>query len=217
MAFVPMIAGMLMSGAGAAGAGILGMSAGMTSLVGAGIGAASTIAGGIAESQQLRGEAAIAKQNAQIERDNAGRARLDAGSAEEARRRLARVELGGMAAAIAQNGGGNALSVQQSATDAELDALLVRHAGESEAFAHLTNAASGDASAANLKKQATGAVVGSVLRAGGQMLAAGGDYKTWQAGQRRAPMPISVGRRPGRGGAPTGMPARDRNSMGGRG
>lgn len=204
--FLVPLAGAAMGTAGAAGASLFGMSAGMTSLVGAGMSAAGTLFEGFAQKQSMDAAADMAKANAAISRDNAAQVRNETTAAEGAQRRDARRELGAIAAAIGQNGGGSELLLRQSVTDAELDALNIRYRGATEAHAHLVEGANYDAEASNMKAQGKAAVIKSVLGAGGRLLAGVGDYGVWSASRTPTPTPSVM--KPGA--KPVGVPTPNR-------
>ena len=154
---------------------------------------ASSAVEGIQGYQQGQQEAAVAGQNAQIARDNAARARMDAGLAEEAQRRESRKTLGRAAAAGAQSGTAGAGPGQgslgalnaQSANEAELDALNIRYGGETEAHADLTQAAQFDFDRKAAKQRARGAVISGLLGTAAAGLSGYSDYRRSTGGGAR--------------------------------
>ena len=105
--------------------------------------------------------------NATMLRQNAAVEEQQGGAREEAQRRAARKVIGSQAAAIAQGGtgtGGSAADImQQSATNAELDSLMIRYESNLKATG-MKNQAAGENYAGKVAKQAGyyGAI-GSVL------------------------------------------------------
>ena len=116
-------------------------------------------------------EASYAKANERISRENAGRARRDAGQAEEAHRRTLAKELGRAAAAAAESGaagggpgrGSYGALINQSAKEGELDALNIRYGGELEAVGHLTDAANYRAQRKAARAKAWGGLISGAL------------------------------------------------------
>lgn len=125
--------------------------------------------------------ATIMDQNARIERDQAN-------AREEAQRREARQILGAQRAAFSQSGvglGGSAADVmEQSATNAELDALTMRYEGEMKARGLMASA-----EAERYQGRAAGANASAAMRAGymgavGSILGGAASYGTYQENQR---------------------------------
>ena len=128
--------------AGAAGASTAAEAAGTSSVVAAGSAtsyatyasmAAQAVGGAAAVSSSLN-QAASATYNAKMGVSNAQQASMQAGAAEETQRRNAAAVLGNQRAAFAQSGvdpssGTGLLAQEQSATNAEMDALNVRYQG----------------------------------------------------------------------------------------
>jgi hypothetical protein len=94
--------------------------------------------------------AAMLRQSAEVEQQQGGQR-------EEAQRRQARQVLGTQAAAFAQSGGGSGGSaadvMKQSATNAELDSLMIRYESDLKSKG-LKNQAAGEVYAGKVAKQA---------------------------------------------------------------
>lgn len=135
---------------------------------------------GVQEYQQGRYEAEVAKSNMNVALENASRSRIEAGLAEEAKRREARMELGRAAAAGAQSGvAGGGLGVgsvgavlSQSARMGELDALNIRYAGLTEGAAHEAQAAQFKMERRAAIQRARGGLVSGVLGSATKVLMA---------------------------------------------
>lgn len=146
----------------------------------AAMGALGSIQQGNAQAANYQAQAAAERRNADIDRLNAQATAQQAAQAEDAQRRKAR-QIGGMQrAALAQNatgdGGTNALVIQQSATDAEMDALNMRYEGEMRRRGLLNDAAGKDYNARILKKNASQARTAGFIGAGTSLLKGGADY-----------------------------------------
>lgn len=129
------------------------------------IGTGATVTSGIQQSNQAEAEADLANQNAKA-------AAQQAAAAEDATRRRSRSILARQRAAIAESGigfGGSSEVLQQdSAVQAELDALNVRYEGRLRGL--------GLRADANIASQrGRNAMTGSVLSATGQLLGGGAD------------------------------------------
>lgn len=169
--------------------------------------AGSSLMQNVSAYQQGQAESSAAGANAQIARDNAARARLDAGMAEEAQRREARKVLGRMAAAGSQSGaagggpgqGSFGAVINQSSKEAELDALNIRYGGETEAGASLTQAAQFDMERKAAKQRAKMGLITGVMGAASAGLSGYSNYRVQSAGRAYgSPSPMS---RPKVGGA----------------
>lgn len=136
------------------------------------------------QESNLKTQARIAQRNAVLLRGQAATARQQAGRDEEAQRREARRFLGTQRAAIGQSGigfGGTAGQLlEDSAVQAELDALNIRYGGELQATDILNQAAMSDTESqilrANAKSAKRAGITGaatSLLSAGGQAYASG--------------------------------------------
>ena len=154
--------------------------------------AGSQLIGGIQEYQQGNMDAAVAGQNAQIAKDNAARARMDASRAEEAQRTQSRKAMGRAWAASAQSGAAGSGPGQgsfgalntQSAKEAELDALNIRYDGEMQAFGDLNQAAQFKAEQKAARQRARGGLITGVLGAAAAGLSGSADYRARNGGAR---------------------------------
>jgi hypothetical protein len=148
---------------------------------------------GNAQQAAQREAAAAHDYNAAVAAQNAEQAYQLADAQEALQRRKARMALGEQAAQIAESGvtySGSALQVaKQSATNAELDSLLILHHGDVRAKGYLEQAASehyaGDVSRANARRARTatyfnaiGAPLGAYAGAGVQPTTLGQGYGT---------------------------------------
>lgn len=109
------------------------------------VAAVSAAASANAQRQSAKAQQAAADYNARVMEQNAATERQQANAREEMQRRQARQVLGEQAAGLAQAGiglgSGSALDVmQQSATNAELDALSIRYEGDLRARGLLASA-----------------------------------------------------------------------------
>ena len=130
--------------------------------------AGTAVAGGIQQSNQAETEADIQKANAQAAAEQAS-------AAEDLQRRRNRGILARQRAAIAESGigfGGSSEKLQQdSAVQAELDALNVRYEGTMKTMGFRTGGAFS-------RSQSKNAMAGGFLSAGGELL---GGYSDAQA------------------------------------
>jgi hypothetical protein len=129
------------------------------------LGAGTAVASGVQQSNQAEAESELAKNNATA-------AAQQASAAEDAQRRRSRSILARQRAAIAESGigfGGSSEVLQQdSAVQAELDALTVRYEGRMRGLGFQT-----DASVA--KSRSKSAMAGGYLAASGQLLGGAAD------------------------------------------
>ena len=154
--------------------------------------AGSAVVSGIQAYQQGRYEADVAAQNANIAKDNAARARRDADLAEEAQRREMRKSLGRAAAAASQSGaaGGGPGSGSfgavntQSAKEAELDALSILYAGDTERHASLVQEAQFRAERKAAMQRAKGGLMSGVMGAASAGLSGFSDYRGYTRSQK---------------------------------
>jgi hypothetical protein len=109
----------------------------LTTLASAAVSAYGAYSQGQTQSKNARAQQAMAEYNAKIQEQAAGDVRRQAGLKEDAQRRKAAMILGTQRAAIAESGfdaSGSMLDlVNQSSTNAELDALNIRYTGEMQA------------------------------------------------------------------------------------
>lgn len=140
----------------------------------AGISAYGAIQQGQAQAAAANQQADIEKQNEKLLRDQARVARQQAGAEEESQRRQARQLLSSQRAAIGQSGigyGGTAgLLMEDSAMQAELDALNIRYGGEMQASNILNQAGQAGQSASILRDNARQAKRSALIGAGTSLL-----------------------------------------------
>lgn len=175
-------------------------------------GTAAAAIGGIqagnAAAASARAGQNAANYNAQMMEYNAANQRAVAAQQEDAQRRQARQILGAQRAAVSQSGiglmGSAADIMQQSATDAELDALSLRYEGDLRARGMLAEAEQsryqGQISGMNARAEQTGGYMNAV----GSILGGAGRYAGYEADQRykRESMRIQSSRTPGYGMGP---------------
>lgn len=129
------------------------------------------------QAANLKTQSRIASRNAQLLRTQAATARQQAGLDEEAQRRDARRFLGTQRAAVGQAGIGYGGSVadllEDSAVQAELDALNIRYGGELQATDILNQANMSDTEARILKANAKSAKRAGVMGAATSLLQSG--------------------------------------------
>lgn len=132
------------------------------------------IMGGKAEAAQAQAQANAYTQQAQLDEANAKVRLQQADAQEEAVRRETRRRLGQLRGEIIQSGtglgGSNAAIYQQSARDAELDALNVRYGGLMEARGLMNQASANRYNAAAAKAQGKAAKRAGYMRAGTSIL-----------------------------------------------
>lgn len=137
----------------------------------------SSIQQGEQQSYALKQQAAAERRNQVSLEQQARVARQQAGADEEAQRRQARQVLGSQRAAIGQSGigfGGTAgMLMDDSAMQAELDALNIRYGGEQQATSLLNQAREAGVSSDILKSNAKQAKRSGFLGAGTSLLSAG--------------------------------------------
>jgi len=153
------------------------------------IGAATNAVGAIQQGQaakaQREAQAQANEYNAKVREMQASVEREQASRKEEAQRRQARQVLGAQRAAISQAGiglMGSALDIEeQSAINAEMDALNIRYEGERNAIG-LMNDAELEGYYADANREAgDNAMKGAYLSAGASLLSGASQYKTIQA------------------------------------
>lgn len=129
------------------------------------------------QAQNYKAQAAVAARNAMLQRQQARTARQQAGAEEEAQRRQAAQFLGTQRAAIGQSGigyGGSAGQlIEDSAIQAELDALNIRYGGEQQAQGLLEQARSSELESGLLRANAKQARAAGAMGAGTSLLSAG--------------------------------------------
>lgn len=148
--------------------------------VGTAMSAIGAIQQGNAAAANYQAQAMANKRNAKIMEMNAQATSAQAAQAEDAQRRKAR-QIGGMQrAAISESGTGdggtNALLVEQSGRNAELDALNIRYEGELKRRG-LLNEAGNERYAAKVNKMNAGqSRMAGYMGAGTSLLSAGAKY-----------------------------------------
>lgn len=133
---------------------------------------ASAVLSAYAAIKQGQAQKSAANYNAEVAGVQAQVAREQGNANEETQRRRAGLALGRQAAGAAENGGlsGTNLDLyQQSATDAELDALNIRYGSK-------LAGSSADAQAGMYRSQASQAMPAAYLNAGAAALSAYGSY-----------------------------------------
>lgn len=144
----------------------------------AGLSAYSAIQQGNAQAAAANQQAATAARNQKLLEEQARTARQQAGAEEESQRREARRQLGRQSAAIGQAGigfGGTAGLLQEdSAIQAELDALNIRYGGEKQAESLLNQSQFAGNEASILRGNAKQAQRAGLIGAGTSLLSAYG-------------------------------------------
>ena len=158
------------------------------------VSAVGAIASGNAQASAQRGQATMEAYNARVMEQNAANARETAqneravaSQQEDEQRRRARAVIGSQAAAGAQSGvantGSQALSLEDSATQAELDALNIRYEGQMRSRATELQAQGFDQQAemsrmasSQAKRNATASRIGGYIGAGTAMLKGASSY-----------------------------------------
>lgn len=154
-------------------------------IAGAVASAASSVSQAKAASAQAKSAAQAANYNAAVAAQNAKTA-LDQGNAnEEAQRRKARMVMGTQRAALAEAGIGNEGTasdlVEQSASNAEMDALNIRYEAQLQSTGFLNQSALDTLQAKNARKQASQAMTSGYINAGAGALSGYGSYLQGQA------------------------------------
>ncbi len=154
----------------------------------------SAVMGAGAEYQQAKGDQYTAQENAKRAREAAGNIRLAGQQAEEAKRRELRMSLGRSAASISQAGiggpgyGSAGARLKQSSREAEMDALNVRYAYESDAYGQELEALNQDAAAQAARRRARNAKTSGFVNAASAALNGYASYSGMRA-QRDAMRP----------------------------
>lgn len=145
------------------------------------LGIAGAISSGNAASANAESAANAADYNAEVDRQRATVAYQQGNANEEAQRRQAAQVLGRQRAATAQAGldlaSGSALDLyQQSATNAELDALNIRYGADLQARGAQQQGVLDEMSASQQRMNASSALTGGYLNAGAAALSSYGSY-----------------------------------------
>lgn len=143
--------------------------------------AVSTVSAAQAQAKAQRSNAAMEEYNAQIATQNADVAHRNAGAREDAQRREANAKLAHQRAAMAQSGfdpaqGTMGLVSEQSADNAELDALMIRYAGNLEARGFSSENVLNQYRANALRSSATDTMKGGYVGAAAGLLTSGSSY-----------------------------------------
>lgn len=149
------------------------------------LGAGAAVYEGQVASANAKAQANAEEYNAVVATNAARDANLQAGSREEAARRHARQILGKQRAAIAESGAGfggtYAGVIDQSAANAELDALNARYQGDIESRGLLAQAEQARYGARVSRMNAKSARTAGYINAGAAALSAGSGYYSGQA------------------------------------
>ena len=148
--------------------------------------AVGAISAGNAAKAQADSQAQAATYNATMAQQNADTALQAANANEDAQRRKSAVEMGHMRAGMAENGigldSGTATDLtEQSALNAEMDALNIRYQGKQQARDYQAQAALGTQSAAAARANGQAAQTAGYLTAGATALSGYGKYSGYQA------------------------------------
>ena len=149
------------------------------------VSAIGSIQQGNAAAASAKSQANAAEYNAKVLRQNADQAYREGSAAEEAQRRRARQVLGVQRAAVGQTTGftGTSLGViEQSGTNAELDALNIRYESDMKARGLLQEADLETANAANYRSQAGALRTAGYISAGSKALSGGSSYYSQYGG-----------------------------------
>ena len=143
--------------------------------------AVGSIASGNAAAAQQESAANAANYNAQVNENNAQTALQSANANEEAQRRKSAQQLGQQRAGLAENGigldSGTATDLtEQSAMNAEMDALNIRYQGKTQAQAYKSGAALDRMQASQAMSNASAARTSGYLTAGASALSGYGRY-----------------------------------------
>lgn len=154
-------------------------------LVGSAVSAVGAIQQGQAAKAQARSKAQANEYNAKVREMQASVEREQASRREERQRRRARQIQGAQRAAISQAGiglMGSALDIEeQSAVNAEMDALNIRYEGERNAIGMLNDARLEEYYADANREAGSNAMKGAYLSAGASILSGASSYKTIKA------------------------------------
>lgn len=150
-------------------------------LISGALGVVGAISQGNQQAGQLQFQADAAAYNAKQGQANAQGALRTADANEEAQRRKARGALGTERAALTQSGigleGTSGGVYEQSALNAELDALNIRYEGKQQADAYTTGSALDTQSARIAKSNASNARTNGLLNAGTAALTSYNNYE----------------------------------------
>lgn len=162
------------------------------------MGIAGAITSANAQSASAKSAANAAEYNAEVDRQRAAVAMQQGNANEEAQRRQAAIALGRQTAATAQSGvdltSGSALDLyQQSATNAELDALNIRYGAQLQAQGLQQQGTLDTMTAQQQRNNARAATTAGYLNAGASALSSYGTYTNNQAALAKARVGVSQG------------------------
>lgn len=154
--------------------------------IGSAISAVGAISQAKATQQQMNSQADAANYNAIVANQNADTALQASSANEEAQRRKSAVAMGTQRAGLAESGiglnSGTATDLtEQSALNAEMDALNIRYAGQTQAQAYKTQSALDVQAAQQAKANASSAMTSGYLTAGATALSGYGKYSNYQS------------------------------------
>lgn len=155
-------------------------------MIGSAMAAASSISQAQAAKQQYQSQADAANYNATVANQNAETALQASSANEEAQRRKSAQDMGHLRAGLAENGigldSGTATDLtEQSALNAEMDALNIRYQGQTQARAYKTQSALDTQAANQARSNASAAMTQGYLSAGSAALTGYGRYSNYQA------------------------------------
>lgn len=150
------------------------------------VSAVGAIAQGGAQAASQESAANAANYNAAVASQNADTALQAANANEDAQRRKSAVEMGHTRAALAESGigldSGTATDLtEQSALNAELDALNIRYSGQQQANAYKSQSALDLQQAEQDKANASASMTSGYLTAGASALSGFGKYSGYMA------------------------------------
>jgi cytochrome c biogenesis factor len=159
--------------------------AGTISMISTAVSAVGAISQGMAASDQAQSAAQAAQYNATVDQQNANNAMAVANANEESQRRKNAYMLGNTRAGLIQSGigtdGSSSDVLQQSAQNAELDALNIRYEGILKGRAY-SNQENLDVMQANAdQNNADNAMTNGFLGAGGALLSGASNYSNQQS------------------------------------
>ena len=162
--------------------------------VSAGVSAIGAIAQGQAAAAQAQSQANAANYNAQVNENNAQTALQAANANEDAQRRKSAGDMGRLRAGMAENGigldSGTATDLtEQSAMNAEMDALNIRYQGATQSQAYKSGAALDRMQAQQASANASAAQTSGFLTAGASALGAYGKYSNYSARLKNPSIP----------------------------
>lgn len=163
-------------------------------MVATAVSAVGSIAQGNAAAAQQQSAANAANYNAQVGENNAQTALQASNANEEAARRKSAGDMGRLRAGLAENGvgldSGTATDLtEQSAMNAEMDALNIRYQGKTQAQAYKSGAALDRMQAQQATANASSAQTSGYLTAGASALSGYGRYSNYNARLKNPSIP----------------------------